>query len=357
VTTETEVSTEKASIERREGDSTTQGEVTRSGASVTHQDADSKTRADADSKGLTVVHEDKSSVTRGELDEKGLRATREADCARDPANEICRESSAASVDEGGVRFGYKKTSVERVQRPSNRYTQFLLEAGGIYGDGDNFRMTGASAGLGLQGAVGSQLPGAKGGWFHGLGFRGLGHFSYVATESWSDFSDEVMSSSSNAYDVAGGAGYQMLKYGTLDPKDLTQTGFGLYLGYQAGLFGAAESDAQFSHGPNIVISRPKYNAGTASTSSLFLSGIVLPLDNLFIAAVSLGYAGFGGGAARIAQKKEREACREHSECGGELICSGGVCSGPEASTAAGVTSAPAEPPSHLPPAELPALDF
>lgn len=365
-TTEVDATSKGLKAKNTEGDVTTEAEVNTEGARVKRQDGDSTTEAAASAEGASVEHRDAKSVTRGELDEKGVRATREADCAKDPKNEICHESTGASVDDSGVHFGYKKTTVQRVKKPGHSYSQLMLEAGGIYGDGSGFTMAGASAGAGLQGALGSQLPGAKGGFFHGLGYRALGHFSYVNIETSVETVDpvtlqtqeNVSSSSSKSYDAALALGYQFLSYGKLNPKTLTQSGFGVFLGYQAGLFGAGDSDPQFSHGPNLVISRPSYNAGTASTSSFFLSGFVLPLDNIFIAAVSLGYAGFGGGAV-AKPKHENEACKEHAECGADLVCNVGVCSAPAAPSSGTVTASanPAPPPSNLPPNELPALDF
>jgi len=303
-----------------------------SGGTVTHQQGGATTTATGDASGGTLTHTEAGATTTAKADASGVNARREVDCSKDPANEICKSTTTASADAGGLGFTHSQTSVVRVRTPGNGYAQIYGEAGALYGEGTGLTMMGGQGSLGVQGAFGGRLPGAEGGGWSGLGYRlnaGGGAIS-VETEAviqpipGAPTPPSSSTTTAASYQAGGAAGYQFLTFGRLDPSTLKQSGFGLFLGGSVGVFGQESGDPTFSYGPAFVISLPKYNAGTSRMSSLFISGLVLPLEDLFLATVNLGFA-FG--------------------VGGE-----GTPSGPSPGQAP-------RPSSNLPPNQLPPMDF
>jgi hypothetical protein len=101
----------------------------------------------------------------------------------------------------------------------------------------------------------------------------------------------------------------------MDSTTLKQGGFGIFVGYHAGVQGtktwvstitqemcfdgfctpptsrtSQSSNTDFSQGPVLSLSFPSYNAGTAHLSRAYLTFMALPTGSFFFATVSGGCA-------------------------------------------------------------------
>ena len=80
----------------------------------------------------------------------------------------------------------------------------------------------------------------------------------------------------------------------MDPDSLKQHGFGLFLGARGGIANTqvfsnettTSTDPQY--GPQIEISFPQYNFGTAELSAFYVNVMVLPTGDFLFAQFSAG---------------------------------------------------------------------
>jgi len=267
----------------------------------------------------------------------------EVDCSRDTASERCTQQQRVDTSDGALQLGVRQRSVSLLEVPPNGYANFMTEVGGLYGSGDNVTLLGVTAGLGLRTAIGGKLPGPRGGTWHGAAADVSGRYAFTRFEAGE------ISSSSHLVDAGGTFGYQFYSFGEMSARDFTQSGFGIALGYRVGalfIFGEGPTqDPQLSHGPSLTLSRPEYNAGTTNVSQWFLTALVLPLQDFFVATLSIGASGPFAKGTPPPKRQEGGQCKSHSECRGETVCQAGQC------------VAPSRDGSSLPPRELPEADF
>lgn len=280
--------------------------------------------------------------TTTEVGRDGVHYSSDQDCSRDPSLEKCREQTKADAGEGGLGFSARRTEVVRTD-PSSGYFMGLIEANGVYGSGSGgLTIAGGGVGFGARVAAGETFPDENGGGWNGFGADLSFRYSFTTFEA------SGFSSTSHQLDLGGTFGYQYLNFGPMDPVSFEQSGFGFFLGYHAGflaLLGDYESTA-FSHGPGLTLSLPKYNPGTAQVSQLYLTALVLPLEDFFLATVSVGYSGSEAKPKQDSSlprgNESPSVCRSANDCGPGELCSGGRCVPPQ---------------SEIPPAELPGVDF
>jgi len=302
-----------------------------------------------------------------QVDSSGFRHSSAEDCSQRPESEHCRRKLDVDAGGGGVNLGYQQTHVTLLADPPNGFGNVLLELGGVYGSGDDLTLTGGAVGFGFRGGIGGKLPGAEGGSWHGLGVDFTFRYSYTSVEFGSG------SSESHLVDFGGTVGYQFYTFGAMDRATFKQSGFGLSLGYRLGMlqqFAEVETDPEFSHGPSLTLSRPSYNAGTTALNQFFLTVMVLPLEDFFLATLSLGLTASLSGNDAATGKPGPAQCLSHAECGPGGQCQAGQCMGPvggygsaqpggpgNVSPSAGSQGAPGPDGSGLPPAALPEADF
>ncbi|MEZ4369661.1 MAG: hypothetical protein R3B07_02520 [Polyangiaceae bacterium] len=276
----------------------------------------------------------------------GAHYQSDEDCAKNPETERCREKTNADVGSGGLGYSFNRTSVTRTE-PTNLYLLSLLEGNAVFGSGSGVTIAGGGAAFGMRLGVGQTFPDETGGSWSGFGLDITIRYSFTSFEAGG------YSSSAHLVDSGATVGYQYLHFGEMDPTTFEQSGFGFFLGYHAGGLGTfTEQDEQFqfSHGPSLTLSLPKYNAGTTQVSQLYLTALVLPLEDFFIATISVGYGGSmiaaeEGSAPPPAANTPTRHCTSQAECAPGQECQAGGCVAPQG------------PATGLPPAQLPEADF
>ncbi|MBK7586271.1 MAG: hypothetical protein IPI67_39560 [Myxococcales bacterium] len=222
------------------------------------------------------------------------------DCATRPG-EVCREDTNTRVDGRGVSFGLQGQSVSRVVTPPSHDLGGALELSGLYGTstGDlDLTLMGYSIQGGLRLMAGGQFPGPEGGGWSGLGLDLMGTFqggfgSVTAGNTEVKYEQATVSASLTA-------GYQWLRFGTMEPATLEQGGFGVFLGYRAGAAATftttkvgdkenEDSSSSVAHGPVLTLSFPKYNAGTAKLRRWTISAMAIYVSEFVIVTVGGGY--------------------------------------------------------------------
>lgn len=204
-----------------------------------------------------------------------------------------------SVDPASRGSGFTLTTetVTRRAEPRSGSSNFSADFSSMYGYGDGFSMTALGVGLGMKNLFGDQFPGDEGGSWNGFALDLNLNLSYavvsieVPTEV---FQDETSTETNEESVLVTGAnvafGWQFLAFGALDERTLEQGGFGVALKYRFGLTKVSDQDGQFTHGPSLDLTFPKYNVGTADFSSSYLSFLVLPTENFTIISVAFGGA-------------------------------------------------------------------
>ncbi len=226
----------------------------------------------------------------------GFQASR--DCANS-TDERCREQGTLNVDGKGFRLGMSGERVTRVKTPPNSDIGGSLEVSGLYGTSTSDDIDVSIYGFGVQGGLrmmfGGQFPGPDGGGWSGLGLEFMAGYQ-GGGGSISAGGTDIDYSQGQLY-AAAGAGYQYMKFGSMDPQTLKQSGFGLFLGYRFGgslsqtTVGDNEADAQTgtTHGPMITISFPQYNAGTAKLQRWTLTVMGMYISDFVFLTAGAGY--------------------------------------------------------------------
>lgn len=75
-----------------------------------------------------------------------------------------------------------------------------------------------------------------------------------------------------------------LKQGTLSREG----GVGFFVGMTQNLSGES-SEPQLSHGPQLALTFPRYNAGTASVSDFAIKAMILPTGDITMYTATLGF--------------------------------------------------------------------
>lgn len=222
------------------------------------------------------------SRTTMELDGKEgeARYEHEKDC-EDPDSDICKEKMGIGVGKDGLGASYQKTTVSRVKEPGNSFMVGGISGGiiALFGQVEGFGGVGT---LSVRGGMGGKLPGPEGGLWNGVGYDlGVGISAIT-----------VNSTTSGMGQIGIGAGWSGLKFGKMDETTLKQGGFGWLLGarFNLALPFAEGADPSPSGGPQITLSFPKYNAGTAKMSDINVSAFVLPIGNITFAMIQAGFA-------------------------------------------------------------------
>jgi hypothetical protein len=170
--------------------------------------------------------------------------------------------------------------------------------------------------LSVKMLAGTKFPGPEGGHFHGIGIEptvGLTGGGLEATGGGS--AGASIYGAIFTYSFGVNVGYQWLYFGHMDPETLKQGGFGIFGGYHLGGQGSntwisvyiapqcyagycsqamtttsQSSSFDFSQGPVLTFTFPKYNAGTAHLGRAYITFMALPTGNFFFASVSGGYS-------------------------------------------------------------------
>ena len=176
-----------------------------------------------------------------------------------------------------------------------------FEVSGLYGKGTgdiDVTLTGYSLQGGMRLMVGGQFPGPEGGGWSGLGLDLMGTFQGGFGKIDSGGTEVEYEQANVSASVT--AGYQYMRFGTMDPETLQQGGFGVFLGYRAG--GAAtftkttvggieneETTTGVAHGPSLTLSFPKYNAGTAKLTRWTITAMALYVSDFVLVTAGGGY--------------------------------------------------------------------
>jgi hypothetical protein len=286
--------TEKAWLSTKQG---TVGHSTTSAAgTLTHQ-ADLK-RGSASREEVSADGRERS-VTQLNALTKNVSHGSSTNCST-AADPNCTQSAEVSLGADGIGASVSKTQVTRVQAPPSGYVVFGVDGGVLGIQGDSISGIAGTGSFGVRGAVGGKMPGSGGGGWSGLGIDASLAFTSGQIEmtlpSYSSngyYFDEQTTQVEYMQGSAGAAlGWQYLHFGKLDSADLTQGGIGFFLGYRAGAVKDLKNDTApvtLSHGPQIALSFPTYNAGTAHVSDMTLKGMILPTGDLTLFAVTFGF--------------------------------------------------------------------
>ncbi|MCE7929673.1 MAG: hypothetical protein DYG91_14435 [Chloroflexi bacterium CFX7] len=230
----------------------------------------------------------------------GVQHSTARDCSTRPG-EQCQEQTTTNVDGRGVSFGLQGQSVQRVVTPPSYDIGGAVELAGLYGTGTgdiDVTILGYNVQGGLRTMFGGQFPGPEGGGWSGVGLELMGTFGGGAGKidaAGTEVDYEQATVSANV-----GAGYQYLKFGSMDPKTLQQGGFGLFLGYRVGAAAnftttkvgdkeTTNDDTSMSHGPVLTLSFPKYNAGTAKLRRWTITAMGMYISDFLLVTVGGGY--------------------------------------------------------------------
>jgi hypothetical protein len=291
-------------------DSQTQVDVGRGQIEHREQDASGTTTTQFDVPGgrasqSSVSADGRTTSTAGVDARQGASYAQQHDCSGQNANTpICQERMSAQLGPGGAQFGYQQTTVEAVKEPPNGFTSARIMGGASYGttlEGDlNMDIVGGSAAVTIRRCFGGQLPGRDGGGWVGLAVGGdvmasVGY--YEASMYIPNYGDMSFSGTNSTLTLTGGIGLQLLHFGSMDPDTLKQSGFGAYLGYRLGgqtttqtpEEGESTSSEDFTHGPELTFTFPKYNAGTADVKEFAITILVMPAGDFLFATFQIGF--------------------------------------------------------------------
>jgi hypothetical protein len=206
----------------------------------------------------------------------------------------CARATKLSLGRGGLGAELSETRVTAVADPPKGFVVAGVDVGVLGITSESVNGVAAQAFAGVRGAVGEALPGKSGGGWSGLGLELQLGISVGQTELqlYTYSGTQVITADYQFGSLSTGAGWQYLHFGELDPVTLEQSGFGLFLGYRGGLnkdLLNSETEVSFSHGPQIAISFPRYNAGTADVSDFTIKGMILPTGDMTLFAATAGF--------------------------------------------------------------------
>lgn len=202
------------------------------------------------------------------------------------------ESSTGATSQG-VGVGVQGERLKHKKEPGSTAFQMGIDGGFMYGtatNGGDLNIYGGGANLNLMFRAGMKFPGEEGGMWHGGGvdvYTGIFGAGVVAGNTGAGM---LM------WTFGGALGYQFYSFGSMN-EDLSQHGIGIFAGLRTGFAhttvwgqgnseGVTSNDAQY--GPQLTISFPTYNFGTASRSAFYISGFVLPTGDFLFANIQLG---------------------------------------------------------------------
>jgi hypothetical protein len=207
-------------------------------------------------------------------------------CDDDDAD--CRARSATDATASGGGIGVRGERVVHLKEPGNSATSMAIDGGFLYGTSTKGAVKasiyGGGANLNLTYRVGGTFPGEAGGSWHGFGVD-----AYAGV-----FGAGVVAGNSGAgmllVNGGGAVGYQFFSFGEMSEETFKQHGFGVFAAGRVGASnahvfgnGGSQSTTSAQYGPQLTISFPEYNFGTAQRSSFYLSGFILPTgDFLFL---------------------------------------------------------------------------
>jgi hypothetical protein len=205
----------------------------------------------------------------------------------------------AAMPGGGVGIGVSGERVVKLHDPTDHYWQVAIDGGFMYGtstkSGVSASVYGGGADINIQYRVGGQMPGTDGGSWSAFGLDLSGGF----------FGAGLVFSEGNTSNGAGflltsgavSAGYQFMTFGKMDDEDLKQHGFGLFLAGKVGVANTqvlqsdsipASSTTNAQYGPEIQLTFPEYNYGTAKRAAFYISGFLLPTGDFLFMNIQFG---------------------------------------------------------------------
>jgi hypothetical protein len=218
-----------------------------------------------------------------------------------PARDQTVDSSkqTGGLQGNGVGVGVSGERVIKLHDPTNNFWQFAIDGGFMYGtsttSGANVSVYGGGVDLNVQYRVGGQMPGTDGGSWSAFGVDVSGGF----------FGAGFVESTGNNSNGAGflltsgavAAGYQFFTFGKMDDEDLKQHGFGLFLAGKVGVANTqilqsdsipASSNTNAQYGPEIQLTFPEYNYGTAKRAAFYINGFLLPTGDFLFFNIQFG---------------------------------------------------------------------
>lgn len=243
------------------------------------------------------------SETNVAADQSGVHGSyhSEVDCSKDPKNEKCTEKSNVSLDNGKLAVGYSKETISRVKEPPSAAISFALDVGAgtiiPTSSQSSESMLSLTSDLRIKILLGQQFPGPSGGSWNGIALTPSAAIMSIFA------SGQGQSTTLLGFQGGGSLGYQYMHFGAMDESTLKQGGFGLELGGYAGVIGISEPTYDMAtgqqtqkmvtnanYGPELGLTFPSYNAGTASYSSFSINGFVLPsADGSILLSATLGW--------------------------------------------------------------------
>jgi hypothetical protein len=291
---------------------TTQGSVDSTGAHVSvsadcQQSPDSpkchreaNVQAGTGGASIHVANEDASGRQSADISNKGAHAEMERDCSANPSDERCVQKGSLNLGPGGLNASFKQETVTAVKEPPSGAVSIAIDLGGgtIFGGGGGSSISLLDADIKIKMLAGSRFPGSDGGSWNGVALEPSAAVLLLFESSPSP-DGTTQSQTLIGYQLGGSLGYQFMSFGKMEPATMKQSGFGLQLAGYVGVTGlsipsanggSSQTVTNASYGPEIGLSFPTYNAGTASYSAFAITGFLLPSgDGSMFLSGSLGW--------------------------------------------------------------------
>jgi hypothetical protein len=230
--------------------------------------------------------------TTTDLGTQGYHYDEKTDCTQNPGQDKCSSEKKIDATDKGLTIGYHKETVRSVKAPKDSAVIFAVDGGFMYGTSlksdASFSIYGGGANFNVRYRFGATFPGPDGGSWSGFGLDASAGVFGAGLVFDGGGAGLLM--------LNGGAtiGYQYYHFGAMDPDSLKQHGIGFFVGGRGGVANTkvfsdttvSSTDAQY--GPQIEISFPEYNFGTAERSAFFLNFVALPTGDFLFAQFTAG---------------------------------------------------------------------
>jgi hypothetical protein len=233
-----------------------------------------------------------TTTTTTDVGTQGLHYDETTDCTQNPGQDKCSAEKKVDVTGKGLNIGYHKETVRAVKSPRDSAVIFAVDGGFMIGTplkGDSkFAIYGGGADFNVRYRFGATFPGPEGGSWSGYGIDGMAGV-YGAGVVYDGGGAGLLMLNAGAT-----VGYQYFYFSAMDPDSLKQKGFGFFLGARGGVANTkvfsneTVSSTDFQYGPQIELSFPQYNFGTAERAAFFLNVAVLPTGDFLFAQFSAG---------------------------------------------------------------------
>jgi hypothetical protein len=207
-----------------------------------------------------------------------------------------------TVDVGAGGLTATKETAERVKEPPSSTVNVAFDFGGgtILGIKD-ITLGFVNLDLKVKILAGGQFPGSDGGSWNGIFVEPqaslmllIDSYSQPTVLAGAQFPGKNTTDVIFGFQAGAAVGWQFLTFGPMSEGGLKQHGFGLALGGYLGATGINPPQGSMqinaSYGPEVVLSFPTYNAGTASYKAFNVTLFVLPSgDGSVLLSAGLGW--------------------------------------------------------------------